>query len=298
MADWDNSRWTYQQVLNGGKGIYYMKDDRSRYASGVKTMQTKLNAAGYNTGKPDGKFGAGTDTGVRNFQRANGLTVDGKVGKSTLQKLDHSGSTPAPSPSPSPSPSPTPGHYHVNFNGSTKRFDANQQVVYELLKADGMSKTSIAAFMGNIQAESKFSTALHGDQTSVGICQWLNERSKHLLSYAASQGKNATDINVQAHFILEECKGHTYRDALAAKCYTALPSITSVEKASDYVTALFERPYLQKTWAAVENACKTTSWLSLGRFSSKPNAYNHWFYLDTPARRGYAEAYYQCLLKI
>lgn len=91
MANWDNRRWTYQQVLNGGTGIYYMKDDMLRAADGVKTMQSKLNSAGYNTGTPDGKFGSGTDTAVRNFQRASGLTADGKAGKGTLQKLDGEG---------------------------------------------------------------------------------------------------------------------------------------------------------------------------------------------------------------
>lgn len=86
MADYDNSRYTYAQVL-AGTG-YYMKDDKLRYSAGVKTMQTKLNTAGYNCGTPDGKFGSGTDTAVRSFQRAKGLTVDGKAGKNTLKALD------------------------------------------------------------------------------------------------------------------------------------------------------------------------------------------------------------------
>lgn len=90
MANWDNSRWTYAQVLQGGTGIYYQKDDLLRYSAEVKTMQGKLNTAGYNCGTPDGKFGGGTDTAVRNFQRAKRLTVDGKAGKGTLQKLDSS----------------------------------------------------------------------------------------------------------------------------------------------------------------------------------------------------------------
>lgn len=88
MADWDNSRFTYAQVLAGGTGVYYQMDDKLRYSVGVKTMQTKLNSANYNCGTPDGKFGSGTDTAVRNFQRAKGLTVDGKAGKDTLVKLD------------------------------------------------------------------------------------------------------------------------------------------------------------------------------------------------------------------
>lgn len=86
MADYDNSRYTYAQVLaNTG---YYMKDDKLRYSAGVKTMQTKLNTAGYNCGTPDGKFGNGTDTAVRGFQGAKNLTVDGKAGKGTLTALD------------------------------------------------------------------------------------------------------------------------------------------------------------------------------------------------------------------
>lgn len=86
MARYDNTRYTYAQVL-AGQG-YYMKDDLLRAAPGVKTMQTKLNTAGYNCGTPDGKFGQNTDTAVRNFQRAQGLTVDGKAGKNTLSRLD------------------------------------------------------------------------------------------------------------------------------------------------------------------------------------------------------------------
>lgn len=86
MADYDNSRYTYAQVLSG-KG-YYMKDDKLRYSAGVKTMQTKLNKVGYSCGTPDGKFGSGTDTAVRKFQGAKKLTVDGKAGKNTLIKLD------------------------------------------------------------------------------------------------------------------------------------------------------------------------------------------------------------------
>lgn len=90
MADYDNSRYTYAQVL-AGTG-YYMKDDKLRYSAGVKTMQTKLNTAGYNSGTPDGKFGGGTDTAVKSFQRAKSLTVDGKAGKATLTELDKTAS--------------------------------------------------------------------------------------------------------------------------------------------------------------------------------------------------------------
>ncbi|MGC6173125.1 N-acetylmuramidase domain-containing protein [Lacrimispora sp. 38-1] len=90
MADYDNSRYTYAQVL-AGTG-YYMIDDKLRYSAGVKTMQGKLNTAGHNCGTPDGKFGNNTDTAVRGFQRSKSLTIDGKAGKATLTALDKAGS--------------------------------------------------------------------------------------------------------------------------------------------------------------------------------------------------------------
>ena len=67
MANYDNTRYTYAQVL-AGLG-YYMKDDQLRAATEVKIMQTKLNKVNYNCGTPDGKFGNNTDTAVRAFQR-------------------------------------------------------------------------------------------------------------------------------------------------------------------------------------------------------------------------------------
>lgn len=53
----------------------------------VKQVQTKLIKWGYMTGKADGIYGAKTKAGVVYFQRKNGLTADGIVGKKTAQAL-------------------------------------------------------------------------------------------------------------------------------------------------------------------------------------------------------------------
>ena len=53
----------------------------------VKTLQDKLNTLGYNSGNVDGIFGAKTYAAVTAFQKANGLGVDGIVGKLTWAKL-------------------------------------------------------------------------------------------------------------------------------------------------------------------------------------------------------------------
>jgi len=59
---------------------------------GVKQIQTALKAAGYKV-TIDGQFGNQTDAAVRQFQKKNGLTVDGVVGRITWAKLSTAGST-------------------------------------------------------------------------------------------------------------------------------------------------------------------------------------------------------------
>lgn len=53
----------------------------------VKEVQRRLKQWGYYNGAVDGVFGAGTKQAVINFQRKNGLTADGVVGKATYAAL-------------------------------------------------------------------------------------------------------------------------------------------------------------------------------------------------------------------
>ena len=55
--------------------------------SEVKEVQRRLKQWGYYTGAVDGIFGAGTKKAVIAFQKKNGLTADGIVGKSTYAAL-------------------------------------------------------------------------------------------------------------------------------------------------------------------------------------------------------------------
>lgn len=54
----------------------------------VKELQTLLNEKGFDCGKVDGDFGTKTLSAVKAFQKANGLVVDGVVGKNTWAALD------------------------------------------------------------------------------------------------------------------------------------------------------------------------------------------------------------------
>lgn len=53
----------------------------------VKVLQILLNSKGHDCGKADGIFGANTLKAVKAFQKTNGLTVDGIVGKNTWTEL-------------------------------------------------------------------------------------------------------------------------------------------------------------------------------------------------------------------
>lgn len=59
----------------------------------TKTVQTKLKQWGYYAGAVDGIFGPKTKEAVKYFQRKNGLTVDGIVGKKTAAAMGISLST-------------------------------------------------------------------------------------------------------------------------------------------------------------------------------------------------------------
>lgn len=52
-----------------------------------KSIQTALKNADFYAGPVDGKIGSKTKKAIGEFQRANGLTCDGIVGKKTWQKL-------------------------------------------------------------------------------------------------------------------------------------------------------------------------------------------------------------------
>lgn len=57
----------------------------------VRRAQSRLSAAGFDTGGVDGVFGPHTEAGVRALQQATGITVDGIVGPQTWQQIDSLG---------------------------------------------------------------------------------------------------------------------------------------------------------------------------------------------------------------
>lgn len=86
LVGYDNSRYSYEQVLSGTG--FYQQDSKSRYSAGVQTMQIKLNATGYNCKRSDGIFDSQTTVTVNVFKSDNGLSTNSKVDQITLSLLD------------------------------------------------------------------------------------------------------------------------------------------------------------------------------------------------------------------
>lgn len=57
-------------------------------SSRIRQIQLALKQAGFDPGPADGKMGARTKVAIRDFQLANGLEADGKVGPKTWSKLE------------------------------------------------------------------------------------------------------------------------------------------------------------------------------------------------------------------
>ena len=69
---------------------------RGSSGSDVQFLQQGLKDLGYDPGPIDGIFGSLTERAVKDFQAANGLVVDGIVGKQTWAALTRNDSTPPP----------------------------------------------------------------------------------------------------------------------------------------------------------------------------------------------------------
>lgn len=87
----------------------------------------------------------------------------------------------------------------VSINGGTI-----QEMVWNALVSAGFSEYSTAGVMGNINGESGFDPAIieSGNGIGYGLCQWSFGRRTNYEAYAASKGKEPSDVNTQIEFLL------------------------------------------------------------------------------------------------
>ena len=119
----------------------------------VRAVQRRLKELGYYKGSADGDFGPATESAVKEFQKANGLTADGKVGEKTLSKMNaktavsykeaHATATPKtagkatsrPTNKPTAKPTATPNlekDYYLNIGSKGKKVETLQRRLIEL----------------------------------------------------------------------------------------------------------------------------------------------------------------------
>lgn len=72
--------------------LFVQSVDAAAYKKGstgsvVTEIQQKLSSWGYYSGSVDGVYGSKTESAVKDFQKKNGLTVDGVAGSATLAAL-------------------------------------------------------------------------------------------------------------------------------------------------------------------------------------------------------------------
>ena len=117
----------------------------------AKTVQRRLKDLGYYTGKLDGEFGKGSVDALKRFQKANGLTADGKAGKATYTILFSSRAKmaaeaeptatpeateePEVPPTPGVDPTPTPTPTSVTITWTTLRNGSSGTAVSQLQEA-------------------------------------------------------------------------------------------------------------------------------------------------------------------
>ncbi len=71
-------------LVEGAQAASYKKGSTGNT---VNQIQQTLKNQGFYNGSVDGVYGSGTETAVKKFQQAYGLTADGKVGTKTLQAM-------------------------------------------------------------------------------------------------------------------------------------------------------------------------------------------------------------------
>jgi len=137
--------------------------------SEIRRMQQRLKELGYLHGSADGDFGDATEAAVRYFQERNGLSVDGKAGTYTLDKLYSSSAKRAfATPTPTAKPTATPKAENLNYYLERGNSGTKVRTLQERLIALGWLEGTADASYGNateyaVKAFQKRYTSLEDD---------------------------------------------------------------------------------------------------------------------------------------
>jgi len=113
---------------------------------------------------------------------------------------------------------------------------ATGQTLHAGLVRRGFTREEAAAIVGNLWAESGFSTGARNPTSGAyGLMQWLGGRYDKLLAFAAEKNKPASDLEVQLDYIAWELKGgNQYESAQFEKAMAYGPTIADKTRGFAY----------------------------------------------------------------
>lgn len=179
----------------------------------VKKLQNALIGAGYDVGKSgaDGIYGANTESAVRKYQQANGLSVDGIAGELTLGKLYAPPSASVNGTGNTTPPVPDYSQYAYDPTSNT----AYQEALKALQEAHGKLPTYQGTFdqklkdiYDKIMNRDKFSYDLNGDA--------LYQQYKDQYT---TQGKQAMMDTLGQAYALTGGYGNSYAQTVGQQTY-------------------------------------------------------------------------------
>ena len=163
----------------------------------VRQIQTALKKQGYYSGSVDGIYGSQTQTAVRKFQAAKGLTVDGICGSATLSALGIGGS---------------PSSLRKGSTGSGVR------QVQQKLSDWGYYTGKIDGIYGSATESAVRKFQRNNGLTSDGICGVKTLSALGLSSLVSSSHTSSAsngDVYLLARIISAEARGESYRGQVA-----------------------------------------------------------------------------------
>lgn len=85
ISNYDKSNYSFFEVYRPCNTSWTTSLSKGMSGDNVKKLQKFLNWAGFNCGTADGEFGSKTETALKAWQEAAGLTPDGKFGSTSLK---------------------------------------------------------------------------------------------------------------------------------------------------------------------------------------------------------------------
>jgi peptidoglycan hydrolase-like protein with peptidoglycan-binding domain len=189
----------------------------------LRKVQDKLVALGYTISDieiKNNRFGPSTSQAIQDFQMDNRLTTSGKLDSKTIKQLQ----------------------IQIPIGSTTKIIAPKGErglplEIMDFLIDKGLSVAGAAGIVGNMQVESGFNTSVLGDNgTSIGLCQWHNERKDKLFTWTKENNLEPLSVEGQLEYLWMELE--TSFRSLISKFET----ISDPQDAAHAFARQFERP--------------------------------------------------------